>query len=893
MGRHDQILKSLQALSERDLTEQVLVPLFGALGYQRVEYSGGPTEQGKDLTCWKRDEIGDVELTVVQVKRFKTLRPAHLSRSLQTVLNQLSQACEKPLPSSETRQLHLPAIAYFVTPFPVDTLVLQSKFEALATLRHCRIKIIDGHRLGNLLEQRLPPLVARLLGHTRLFADVVTKHLTNDVLRRALDLPAVRHVETFYTDIGLAPGQFAAQVLFQAHFEPLSARYRIDPRGWQQLRAARDCALQAYDVDVTPDDLIAIEEAFDRLVATHDIWSAKHSILVDNYEEAVRIEADCQRRQDEAIAALRRADHPALHEFTDDKALLEAVRELMSLDLGETKPGAGASPDDLAHRSQARRSVIDTLRRRLAVADKSLAPPLHDLDAATQAAAACRLAVAKSSDAEPALFYEVRLDGSALASSLTLTRARLAAEIDALNKTQPSLEQLRGFLLEFNHELRRLQSILQVTEILRSLGPRLASPGASAQVPSALSAGIQRVLDTGVNLLVLGEAGAGKTTSLQMYAYRKLAADSSRNLVLYVPIAKAARLVLNPSRKDLDLLEVIAAFFTLHGADISRDDLERQLLGGGVVLIDGIDEVADAVPDLLPALARLATQLPGVQWVVSARTSGQLSLDLHFTPVTLLPFSAAQRHDFVVKWFGGARRDAAEDVLDHLRDNCDVAEIVRNPLLMTILCVLADNGLPLPNSEVRLYKDRFDLLLGRYDLYKEIIRLRTRADHLMTLAQRIAYGLHQQRAREADRATLEAWSLKVLESDLGRAGSARALGELVDPCNVLMPMSPDGKLGFGHLRYQEYLAARELIENRSVPVPEFVGVEWWSGVLLLFARMSPNIGWLVEQVHWRFRGNPPPILHQMVEAGAARERDGLRWFLRNRASSVDHASPPD
>ena len=141
MDRHDKLLGAVQSLSEKELTTKLLIPLFKALGFARVEYSGGPTEEGKDIICWRRDELDEVDLAVAQVKKFKLTRPADHSRSLQTILNQLSQASEKPLPHPETQGQHLPTVIYLITPFPLETLVLQSKFELLPSLRRSRIKL--------------------------------------------------------------------------------------------------------------------------------------------------------------------------------------------------------------------------------------------------------------------------------------------------------------------------------------------------------------------------------------------------------------------------------------------------------------------------------------------------------------------------------------------------------------------------------------------------------------------------------------------------------------------------------------------------------------------------------------------------------------------------------
>jgi hypothetical protein len=78
-----------------------------------------------------------------------------------------------------------------------------------------------------------------------------------------------------------------------------------------------------------------------------------------------------------------------------------------------------------------------------------------------------------------------------------------------------------------------------------------------------------------------------------------------------------------------------------------------------------------------------------------------------------------------------------------------------------------------------------------------------------------------------------------------REESDTIVKELIDPANVLIPMSTDGAFGFGHLRYQEYLVAWELMTNRAIQIGEHLEDAWWKGVYILFAKMSKSIEWMI------------------------------------------------
>jgi len=85
--KDDIVLSKIGKLSEIDLTEKYIMPLFKAMKYEKVDYFGGQNEKGKDIICWKINEIDEKELTVVQVKKIKisaSSSPDFIHKNLQT-----------------------------------------------------------------------------------------------------------------------------------------------------------------------------------------------------------------------------------------------------------------------------------------------------------------------------------------------------------------------------------------------------------------------------------------------------------------------------------------------------------------------------------------------------------------------------------------------------------------------------------------------------------------------------------------------------------------------------------------------------------------------------------------------------------------------------------------
>ena len=98
-ARASLLVDAFVTMSESDFTKRVLLPLFQNLGYGKVEYHGGPNEGGKDIICWGTDEIGDVRVTVAQVKKDRLSARAADAGGFPEIVTQLSQAVEKQIPS--------------------------------------------------------------------------------------------------------------------------------------------------------------------------------------------------------------------------------------------------------------------------------------------------------------------------------------------------------------------------------------------------------------------------------------------------------------------------------------------------------------------------------------------------------------------------------------------------------------------------------------------------------------------------------------------------------------------------------------------------------------------------------------------------------------------------
>jgi hypothetical protein len=105
-------------------------------------------------------------------------------------------------------------------------------------------------------------------------------------------------------------------------------------------------------------------------------------------------------------------------------------------------------------------------------------------------------------------------------------------------------------------------------------------------------------------------------------------------------------------------------------------------------------------------------------------------------------------------------------------------------------------------------------------------------------------------------------------------------------------MSPEGKYGLGHLRYQEHLTAREL-QKRGINIISLLSQEWWYGPLILFARMTENIEWLIHEAGKQKKASLP-IIKMIINTRNKIERENLLdlvekyCFFENKQGYYNH-----
>jgi len=280
--------------------------------------------------------------------------------------------------------------------------------------------------------------------------------------------------------------------------------------------------------------------------------------------------------------------------------------------------------------------------------------------------------------------------------------------------------------------------------------------------------------------------------------------------------------------------------------EFSSDLLTELQNDGGLLLLDGLDEVPEADhrrEQIKTVVEEFAAAFPRVAILVTSRTYAYQQQDWklrEFAEATLEPFGRAQIRNFVDRWYAyvGQVRSLSEDeargratLLNHaIESNQRLHELATRPLLLTLMASLhAWRGGTLPEQREELYADAVDLLLDQWESQKQQRRadgsfdvvqpslvewLRVDRQAMRQLLNRLAYDAHREQpnlvgtADIAQTTLVEALMQAKHNPDVR---PVRIIEYIRDRAGLLEPRGV-GIYAFPHRTFQEYLAACHLTD---------------------------------------------------------------------------------
>lgn len=401
------------------------------------------------------------------------------------------------------------------------------------------------------------------------------------------------------------------------------------------------------------------------------------------------------------------------------------------------------------------------------------------------------------------------------------------------------------------------------------------------------------------HLVILGAPGTGKTTLLK-HVTLSLAAGKRRDrrwrLPRKLPILlflreHAEHIQTNP---DYTLAEAVVTHLTKHHQSASLPWFERQLAKGRcLVLLDGLDEVADpqARQQVVSWVEHQMVAYASNRFLVTSRPFGYRSNPLRDVSILeVREFKPPQIARFVHKWYlanerrSRARgdpsiqlhaREGAQDLLRRLQSSEALSALAVNPLLLTMIATVHRYRNSLPGRRVELYAEICEVFLGKRQQAKGL-QVDLTSVQKQRVLQPLAYHLMQTNRRELP----ETEAISIIVEPLRRVHNgldARTFLQHIEESSGLLLELEQGRYGFAHLTFQEYLAAihikEEQLEQQLLPQ---VANSWWHETIRLYCARADA----TRIIQACLQGTPPELAALELATACkeeALEADPMVW----------------
>ncbi|HEY9653494.1 MAG TPA: NACHT domain-containing protein, partial [Coleofasciculaceae cyanobacterium] len=365
-----------------------------------------------------------------------------------------------------------------------------------------------------------------------------------------------------------------------------------------------------------------------------------------------------------------------------------------------------------------------------------------------------------------------------------------------------------------------------------------------------------KVVEKYPKLTIFGKPGSGKTTFLKYLAlYFSSNTSNSSKLPIFISFRAFAA-----QEHQLNLKQYIQeAFFNCY--KVNDPNLFETLLNNGkfLFLMDGLDEVNKLLSiKIIQETYEFSEKFYENQFIISCRIGAIDYKFENFVEVEIAEFDEPQIMAFVGKWFLQHELKQRK-LIDELQANNSLQGLATNPLLLTLLCFIAEQSKDFPKSISELYKESLDIFLKTWDNQRGIERTqicqKLSIEHKEELLSEIAFFMAKQGRYFFKQKEIEQYIKKYLQNLLNKSNlysdeqlnSETLLKSLEAEHGLLVKRAKD-IYSFSHFAFHAYFTAKAIVSSRT---PEelnqslqFLATKStdqnWQDVCLLTAEMLPS-----------------------------------------------------
>ncbi len=356
-------------------------------------------------------------------------------------------------------------------------------------------------------------------------------------------------------------------------------------------------------------------------------------------------------------------------------------------------------------------------------------------------------------------------------------------------------------------------------------------------------------------LVVLGEPGGGKTTLLRWMATAYLLRDKDREAFNQLPDTDTLPeqpwipvLIRCRDLGEADLCRCFKDFLTQHLNKTELQPNEARIMGsiildriaqGKVLLaVDGLDEIASPRVRMLfcQELERTAARYPETPIIVTSRIVGYRNMPYRmgagFEHGVIADLDREDKDLFAQRWVqvteqhppANEQEQRIQELREALHSSTRIERLTGNPMLLTTLALVKRKVGKLPTRRTKLYAEAVSVLLNWNPRFYDTIDEKEAIPQLEYLAfEMCRRGVQRMEHDEVldllDKLRAEYPNIRPI-----RQRTPEAFLKLLEERSSILIMSgaiwhketPQGQSAweFRHLTFQEYLAARALLDGR-------------------------------------------------------------------------------
>ena len=355
-------------------------------------------------------------------------------------------------------------------------------------------------------------------------------------------------------------------------------------------------------------------------------------------------------------------------------------------------------------------------------------------------------------------------------------------------------------------------------------------------------------------LMLLGGPGVGKSTFLRKVGLEAIEGKAGSFAHECIPVFLELKRF---TEKQIDIEILITQEFETCGYPHPSQLANAALRYGKLlILFDGLDEVPTAnVDNVIRKIGDFVDQYSQNRFIASCRTAVYKGGFTRFTEVEMADFDDSQIESYIKNWFDSTPHQYRYQLDKEMKtaEHCWMAlntiehhatkELARNPLLLTLLCMVYDNSQNFPQNRADLYEKALSIFLEEWAAEKRIRREESISQYLDIAAEKRMLSEIAAKNFEVDSLFFGESEIlaQIREFGKGNANTPRTFNAskiletiLVD--QGLFVERVRGSYSFSHLTFQEYLTAnyivRDTLSIRGL-VKKHLHNEQWREVFLL------------------------------------------------------------